>query len=115
MDKHSVEFVIGLILGAAGCWSIIQQRFSLGIGRGRPLFYLRLTGRRAVVFGVGSLIGALVALFPFFYVVLVDDVTVKENQFWGVYAFVGLVICGFVFAFSYFLEILDKIEKKHRL
>ncbi len=115
MANHITELIAALMQLAAGIFCLVKKRFSFGIGGGRsglagPLFTVHLSGSRAVLFGVASVAGALIALIPWLHVYFTNNVIAMSDQTLPFVAICGLVVAALGFVISSFLELLYRVR-----
>jgi hypothetical protein len=117
MDNHIPELVTGLILTSLGILSIVRKRLSFGLFGGRsglagPLFTLQLTGKRAISFGICSIVGALIVVVAWLSVYSTHNLNATTDNTLAVAAIVGVIVAAFGLLVSYFFEVLSIVKDK---
>src|SRR4051794_35946322 len=108
MGNHIAELITGLLLAILGILSVVRKSLSFGLFGGRsglskPLITLKLTGKRAIFFGAFSILGAIIVVFPWFYVYLTHALSATTDNTLPVAAVVGVLVAAFGLVIGYFL------------
>lgn len=122
MSNHYTEFGIGVLLLIAGLASVAQKHFELGLGRARPVFTITLTGRRAICFGIASIIGAAITLLPWLYVSITNNLAAATDNRLPLFAIhrlplfavLGIAVAALAFIGASFFQFLSALRNKVR-
>jgi hypothetical protein len=125
MTDHIPELVTGFLLAGVGLLCLIDKQFSLGLFGGRSgshsnsLIALNLTGKRAVFFGIISLLSSAIVLIPWLYIHATNDVSATSDNTLPLASILGLIVTTFGFIISFLFKVLEKIrinveERNHK-
>jgi hypothetical protein len=112
MSNHYTEFGVGIMLLIAGLASLIQKRFELGLVRSRSVFTITLTGRRAICFGIASIIATAFTLLPWLYVNITNNVAAAADETLPFLAFLGIAVATLGFIGASFFQFLSYLRSK---
>jgi hypothetical protein len=119
MGDHAFESIVAMMLAVAGLLSIFRRRSMLGLGGGRSgpagaLFTITLTESRVMVFGLESLVGAIIVLVPLLYVYAKNDSVAANNGVLKISVVIGVGVAALGFVSEAFFEFLQKIRDNAR-
>jgi hypothetical protein len=114
MSDLSFEILVSLGLSILGIVSIACKRISIGIGRPRPLVDATLTGDRAVLFGVISLIAGIAPIVLILYSRFKQDESLIEQGLLSIVMGAGGAIVFLTFTFEFFIEFLVALRDRDK-
>jgi hypothetical protein len=118
---HTIDFGMAFMIMMYGVFSAFRRQFEMGLGHGwsrraNPPIVIKLTGKRAICFGVFSVVSALIVISPLIYNISIDNVSFFEQGWQKLFDIIGILLCACSFIILAFLEYLrvlvsDNIEE----
>ena len=114
---NTFELGIGVVLLCVGLVAGIRKNFSLGLSPGRaggsahPLFTITITGIRAIIFALVTLVSSLTVILVWLHYNPVQGASMDDRGIIGFVALSSIVISILCFLICAFFEFLYHIEQ----